>query len=113
MSNKKQPPKQPGQQINIELPEEVADGTYANFAVITHSHAEFILDFTRVLPGTPKARVQSRIIMAPQNAKALLQALETNVKRYEQQHGEIKTPQGEQGPGGPFGIEPPKDILPN
>ncbi len=111
MSDQDNKPQQQ-QQINIELPEDVADGIYSNFAVITHSHAEFILDFTRVLPGTPKAKVQSRIIMAPQNAKALLNALETNIQRYEQQHGKIKTPSN-QGPTGPFGIEPPKDVLPN
>jgi len=112
MSDQEKKQQQQQQQINIELPEEVADGTYSNFAVITHSPAEFILDFTRVLPGTPKAKVQSRIIMAPQNAKALLNALETNINRYEQQHGEIKTPSN-QGPAGPFGIEPPRDVLPN
>jgi len=100
------------QQVNIELPEEMADGEYANFVVITHSHAEFIMDFTRVVPGSPKAKVQSRVIMAPQNAKAFLNALENNIQRYEQQHGEIKTPGEQDGPG-PFGFNPPKDVLPN
>ena len=100
------------QQVNIELPEEMADGEYANFVVITHSHAEFILDFTRVVPGSPKAKVQSRVIMAPQNAKALLNALQNNIERYENQHGEIKMQGNQQGPG-PFGFNPPDDILPN
>jgi len=114
MTDKKEQaqPGQQQQQINIELPEEIAEGEYANFVVITHSHAEFIMDFTRVLPGSPKAKVQSRIIMAPQNAKAFLKALENNVQRYEQQHGEIRIP-GENDPGAPFGFNPPKDILPN
>jgi len=100
------------QQINIELPEEQADGTYANFVVITHSHAEFIMDFTRVVPGTPRAKIHSRIIMAPQNAKAFLKALENNISRFEQQYGEITIPGEGSGPG-PFGYTPPEDILPN
>jgi len=107
---------QPGgqqQKINIKIPEDKVDGTYANFVVITHSHAEFILDFTRVVPGTDKANVQSRVIMAPQNAKALLQALQNNIQRYEQQHGEITSPGGEDGEEAPFGFNPPDDILPN
>ncbi len=99
-------------QVNIELPDDVADGAYANFVVITHSHAEFIIDFTRIVPGTQKARVQSRIIMAPQNAKALLSALEHNIQRYEQQHGEI-TMSGENESPGHFGFQAPDDILPN
>lgn len=99
-------------QVNIELPDDVADGEYANFVVITHSHAEVIFDFTRIVPGTQKARVQSRIIMAPQNAKALLSALTHNIKRYEHQHGEIATP-GEDDSSGHFGFQGPDDILPN
>lgn len=109
-NRKEYPPNE--QKVNIELPEDVADGAYANFVVITHSHAEFILDFTRVVPGTPKARVQSRVIMAPQNARALLSALEHNIQRYEQQHGEIPMP-GENESPGPFGFQAPDDILPN
>lgn len=109
---KKKQQSQGQQQVNIELPEELADGEYANFVVITHSHAEFIMDFTRVVPGSPKAKVQSRIIMAPQNAKAFLNALENNIERYEKQHGEIKVQGGKQGPG-PFGFNPPDDVLPN
>ena len=68
------------QQINIELDEKVSAGEYANFVVVTHSPAEFVMDFTRILPGVPKAKVHSRIIMAPQHAKAYLAALNDNIK---------------------------------
>ncbi|MBL7998155.1 MAG: DUF3467 domain-containing protein [Candidatus Kapabacteria bacterium] len=78
-----------GQQINIELGEKEAEGTYSNFVIITHSNAEVILDFTRLLPGVPKARVLSRIVMTPQHAKLLLGALQNNIINYEQQYGEI------------------------
>ena len=78
------------QQINIELTEEVADGTYANLAIITHSFAEFVIDFVNVMPGIPKAKVKSRIVMTPQHAKKLMRALIDNVKRYETQNGVIK-----------------------
>ena len=78
------------QQINIELSEEMADGTYANLAVITHSFAEFVIDFVNVMPGLPKAKVKSRIVMTPQHAKRLMRAIIDNVKRYESQNGVIK-----------------------
>lgn len=78
----------PGQ-INIELNEEIAQGEYSNLAVITHSNAEFIVDFVSMMPGTPKARVKSRIILAPQHAKRLLKALNENVRKFESLHGEI------------------------
>ncbi len=77
-------------QINIELPPEQAEGVYANLAIISHSPAEFVLDFARMLPGLPKAKVYSRVVMAPQHAKSLLRALEENIRKYEQQNGEIK-----------------------
>ena len=80
------------QQINIELDEKVSSGEYANFVVVTHSPAEFVMDFTRILPGVPKAKVHSRIIMAPQHAKAFLGALNENIKKFESKHGEIKLP---------------------
>jgi len=76
-------------QIKIELGEQEAEGTYSNLVLISHSPAEFVLDFTRILPGKPKAKVYSRIIMAPQHAKSLLMALEDNLKKYETQYGEI------------------------
>jgi len=77
-------------QINIELNEQVAEGTYSNLAVITHSNSEFVLDFIRVMPNVPKARVQSRIIMTPQHAKRLMQALQDNISKFEAQHGKIQ-----------------------
>ena len=77
-------------EINIELSEEVAQGTYSNLAIITHSHSEFIVDFVRMMPGVPKAQVKSRIILTPQHAKRLMRALIDNVKKYESMHGEIK-----------------------
>ena len=100
------------QQINIELDEKISSGEYANFVVVTHSPAEFVMDFTRLLPGVPKAKVHSRIIMAPQHAKAYLAALNDNIKKFESKHGEIKMPT--QGEGfSSFGVKPPKETLPN
>lgn len=77
-------------QINIELPEDIADGEYANLAIITHSNQEFVVDFVRLTPGVPKAKVKSRIILIPQHAKRLMMALGENVRKFEQAHGEIK-----------------------
>lgn len=76
-------------QFNVELSEEIADGIYSNLAVISHSPTEFVLDYIRVMPNLPKAKVVSRIILTPEHAKRLLQALSDNVKRYEQQFGVI------------------------
>jgi hypothetical protein len=81
-------------QLNIELSEEVAQGTYSNLAIITHSTSEFVIDFVRVMPGIPKAGVKSRIILTPEHAKRLLMALQDNVKKFEQQHGTIKVNMG-------------------
>ncbi len=78
-----------GQQLDIELGEDVAEGTYSNLAIITHSNAEFILDFVRLMPGIPKGRVKSRIILAPQHAKRLLMALNENIAKFEEVFGEI------------------------
>ncbi|MEX1055297.1 MAG: DUF3467 domain-containing protein [Rhodothermales bacterium] len=85
------------QQFNIELSEEIAEGVYSNLVMISHSPEEFILDFIRVMPGVPKARVKSRIIVTPQHAKRLLRALADNIEKYETAHGEIeeRTPPGE------------------
>ena len=77
-------------QLNIELSEELAEGIYSNLAIITHSNAEFVIDFINVMPGAPKARVKSRIVLTPQHAKRLLKALTDNVKKFEQVHGTIK-----------------------
>lgn len=79
-------------QLQIELKEEVAQGTYANLAVIAHSSSEFILDFIRVMPGVPKAEVKSRIILAPEHARRLLRALQENIEKYERMFGPIKAP---------------------
>lgn len=95
------------QQINIELGEKEAEGIYSNLAIITHSPAEFVMDFTRVLPGIPKARVHARIIMTPQHTKMLLGALKENVEKFEKKYGEIKIA-GDQG-GPVLGFQtPPK-----
>jgi hypothetical protein len=85
-------------QINIELSEDMADGTYSNLAIITHSNAEFVIDFVRLMPGVPKAKVKSRIILTPHHAKRLLLALSDNVGKFEDIHGEIDV--NDQGPGG-------------
>ncbi|HMT77824.1 MAG TPA: DUF3467 domain-containing protein [Saprospiraceae bacterium] len=77
-------------QLNIELNEEVGEGIYSNLAIITHSHSEFVLDFIRVMPNMPKAKVKSRIILTPHHAKRLLNALNDNIGRYEQAHGVIQ-----------------------
>lgn len=76
--------------INIELSEDVAEGTYSNLAIITHSNAEFIIDFVKLMPGTPKAKVKSRIILTPEHAKRLYKALHDNIRKFESQHGPIK-----------------------
>ncbi|MBT88795.1 MAG: hypothetical protein CMG30_04445 [Candidatus Marinimicrobia bacterium] len=99
------------QQINIELDEKVSSGEYANFVVVTHSPAEFVMDFTRLLPGVPKAKIHSRIIMAPQHVKAYMMALQENIKKFEDKHGEIKSPGNESFQG--FGVKPPESKLPN
>ncbi|WP_075342195.1 DUF3467 domain-containing protein [Tenacibaculum agarivorans] len=77
-------------QINIELDQDIAEGTYSNLAIINHSVSEFIVDFINIMPGVPKAKVKSRIILTPQHAKRLTKALLENVRKFEQAHGEIK-----------------------
>ena len=77
-------------QINIELDASVGEGTYSNLAIINHSVSEFVVDFVNIMPGVPKSKVKSRIILTPQHAKRLTKALNDNVKRFEQAHGEIK-----------------------
>lgn len=81
---------QQDQQLNIELTEDVADGIYCNLAVAGHTYTEFVLDFITVMPNVPKAKVKSRIILAPVHAKRLMRALVENVKHYEATHGNIK-----------------------
>ncbi|NQY29613.1 MAG: DUF3467 domain-containing protein [Flavobacteriaceae bacterium] len=79
-----------GQQINIELDADIAQGIYSNLAIINHSASEFVVDFVSIMPGVPKSKVKSRIILTPQHAKRLLKALADNVNRFEKAHGEIK-----------------------
>jgi len=83
-------PQEIQQQINIELGEKEAEGIYSNLAIITHSPAEFIIDFTRIVPGSPKAKVHARIITTPQHAKMFLMALSENIEKYEKKFGQIK-----------------------
>ena len=92
------------QQLNIELTEEMADGTYANLAIITHSFAEFVMDYVNVMPNMPKAKVKARIVMTPQHAKRLMKALIENVKRFEGQYGVIKD---QETPALPFAFNGP------
>ena len=77
-------------QLNIELSDEIAEGIYSNLAIITHSNSEFVLDFIRILPGIPKAKVKSRIVLTPHHAKRLFHALGDNIRRFEENFGEIK-----------------------
>ena len=81
-------------QFNIELSEEVAEGVYSNLAVITHSPAEFVIDFIRIMPGVPKSKVKSRIILTPEHAKRLVAALSDNISKYEAVHGPIREVKG-------------------
>jgi len=76
-------------QLNIELPEDVAEGIYSNLAIIAHSPQEFVVDFVRLMPGVPKAKVKARVLLTPEHAKRLMKALADNIKKYEQQFGPI------------------------
>lgn len=98
--------KKPNKQLSIELPEEVAEGTYSNLAVIAHSNSEFIVDFLRLVPNVPKAKVKSRIILTPQHAKRLMRALAENIQKFEQQHGPIKESDPNTGGLPPIGFTP-------
>ena len=84
------------QQINVELPEEIAEGIYSNLAMIAHSNSEFVIDFIRLMPGVPQAKVKSRIIVTPDHARRLLSALKENIEKYEAAYGKIS-----QGGGAP------------
>ena len=89
MADQKEQPR-PANQLNIEISEEVADGIYSNLAIITHSNSEFVVDFVRVMPGVPKAKVKARVLLTPQHAKRLMRALADNVQKFEQVHGQIR-----------------------
>ena len=88
MAEKEKP--QPANQINIELTEDVAEGIYSNLAMIAHSNSEFVIDFIRLMPGVPKAKVKSRIVITPEHARRLLAALKDNIEKYEAAFGPIK-----------------------
>jgi len=92
-------------QLNIELSEEIAEGIFSNLAIITHSNTEFVLDFIRVMPGVPKAKVKSRIILTPEHAKRLMNAMQDNIDKFEAINGRIKTP--EEGGGFPLNFGGP------
>lgn len=90
-------------QFQIELKEDIAEGTYSNLAIIAHSTSEFVIDFVRMMPGVTKAKVKSRIVMTPEHAKRLALALQENLIKYENQFGEIRLPErGGYIPGTPF-----------
>ena len=89
MAEEKSKP-QNSNQINIELSEEIAEGIYANLAMIAHSNSEFVIDFIRLMPGVPKAKVKSRLVITPEHAKRLLNALKENIRKYEETFGPIK-----------------------
>ena len=90
MAKRKEVQEEPEQQINIELSEEMAEGVYANLAMIAHSNTEFVIDFIRLMPGVPKAKVKSRVILTPEHAQRLLTALQDNILKYEDNFGTIR-----------------------
>lgn len=99
--------KKPQNQLNIELSEEIAEGVYSNLAIISHSHSEFVIDFIRLVPNVPKAKVKSRIILTPQHAKRLLNALTENLAKYESQFGPLDD-ESDQPPFPPMNFSTPK-----
>ncbi len=94
-------------QIKIELKNEVGQGIYSNLAIITHSSSEFVIDFVRVMPGIPKADVKSRVILTPEHAKRLYNALKDNITKFESTHGPIKKIEGKGGQGMPMNFGGP------
>ncbi|MEN7547969.1 DUF3467 domain-containing protein [Rapidithrix thailandica] len=100
MSNDSKNPETQQNQINIELTEEIAEGIYSNLVMIAHSNSEFVVDFIRLMPGVPKAKVKSRIVITPEHAKRLLNALADNIEKYESNFGKIK--QTEEAPKFPM-----------
>jgi len=90
-------------QFQLELRPEIASGVYSNLALISHSHSDFVVDFARILPGMPKPEVCSRVILAPEHAKRLLQALQDNLYKYEKELGKIELPDQDSRTIAPFG----------
>lgn len=105
------PDEKNAQQIQIELDEKISGGEYSNLVIVTHSPADFIFDFTQIMPGMPKARVRARIIMAPIHAKAFARALMDNIQKYESRFGEIQIADNDWLKE--MGFQPPKGSLPN
>jgi hypothetical protein len=99
---------QPDNQLSIELNEEVAEGVYTNLAIISHSNSEFIMDFVNIMPGVPKAKVKSRVVMSPQNTKRLIYALNENIKKFEHIHGPVKMDNNPNNSGFPINFGGPK-----
>ena len=97
--------------IKIEIDDIIGQGEYVNFVVVTHSIAEFIMDFIRILPGIPKSKVKSRVVISPIHAKTFMLALQDNIKKYEDKHGEIKVGKKTSVTHSQFKIS--KDNLPN
>ncbi len=95
-------------QLSIELNEEIAEGVYTNLAIISHSNSEFIMDFVNIMPGIPKAKVKSRVVMSPQNTKRLIHALNENIKKFEQMHGPVKMDNSPGSSGFPINFGGPK-----
>ncbi|MBX2814826.1 MAG: DUF3467 domain-containing protein [Saprospiraceae bacterium] len=93
-------------QVNIELSEEVSEGIYSNLAIISHSHSEFVVDFIRMMPNLPKAKVKARVILTPQHAKRFLKALADNVTKFENQFGKIDEPNAPAYPNMNFNTPP-------
>ncbi|MEN0005740.1 MAG: DUF3467 domain-containing protein [Bacteroidota bacterium] len=98
--------KKQANQLNIDLPEDIAEGTYSNLAIISHSPSEFVIDFVRLVPNVPKAKVKSRIILTPHHAKRLFRALKDNIAKYEAQHGTVGG--GDGNPFPPMSFNTPK-----
>ncbi len=94
-----------GQQLQIEVAPDVAAGVYANFAIISHTSSEFVVDLASMLPGVPKATVRSRVILSPEHAKRLAMALQENIARYEQEFGKIQLPNRQPRTISPFNIK--------
>jgi hypothetical protein len=105
---KERPPKI--NEVKIELPESCVEGKYSNFAIISHSPAEFVIDFARLMPGSTKAIVQTRVILTPIHAKTLLYTLKDNLEKFEKKFGEVTIPPPDEGIMPPF---PPQSNLPN
>ena len=101
-----QQPQPPKKQIAIDLPAEAADGVYANLSIIASNPSEFVLDFARLLPGVPKAKVHARVILTPAAAKALHRHLGQNLERFEQQNGEIRLQSNGPDDHGTIGFQP-------